>query len=99
LPQHCISTPSCRSCSFCADCNADTGWSHPAYDKLILAARNAGTNPERFAVYQQMEKILAEELPVIPVDFYTRVFAVNPKLRLVPNVIDNRNWKFVEFLP
>ena len=46
-----------------------------------------------------MEKILAEELPVIPVYFYTRVFAVNPKLRFVPNVIDNRNWKFVEFQP
>ena len=79
--------------------NNDTGWSHPAYDKLVLAARNAGTNPERFAVYQQMEKILAEELPVIPIYFYTKVYAVNPKLRFVPNVIDNRNWKFVEFQP
>ncbi|OYV01944.1 MAG: hypothetical protein CFE26_22515 [Verrucomicrobiales bacterium VVV1] len=79
--------------------NNDTGWSHPAYDKLVLAARNVGTNPERFAVYQQMEKILAEELPVIPIYFYTKVYAVNPKLRFVPNVIDNRNWKFVEFQP
>jgi hypothetical protein len=38
-------------------------------------------------------------VPIIPLYFYTRVFAMNPKLRLVPNVIDNRSWKFVEFLP
>ena len=79
--------------------NNDTGWSHPGYEDLLKRSRAANNDTERFALYQQMEKILAEEVPIIPVYFYTRVFAINPKLRYVPNVIDNRNWKFVEFLP
>lgn len=79
--------------------NNDTGWSHPGYEDLLQRSCAATNDADRFALYQQMEKILAEELPIIPVYFYTRVFAVNPKLRYVPNAIDNRNWKFVEFLP
>ena len=79
--------------------NNDTGWSNATYDALVRTSLAAGSETERLASYQQMEAILADELPIIPIYFYTRVFAVNPKLRYVPNAIDNRNWKFVEFLP
>ena len=79
--------------------NNDTGWSNATYDALVRTSLAAGSEQERLASYQQMEAILADELPIIPIYFYTRVFAVNPKLRFVPNTIDNRNWKFVEFLP
>ena len=79
--------------------NNDTGWSNATYDALVRTSLAAGSEQERLASYQQMEAILADELPIIPIYFYTRVFAVNPKLRFVPNAIDNRNWKFVEFLP
>ncbi len=79
--------------------NNDTGWSNASYDALVRESLAAGSEAERLAIYQRLEKILADELPVIPIYFYTRVFAVNPKLRYVPNAIDNRSWKFVEFLP
>lgn len=79
--------------------NNDTGWSNAIYDRLVRESLAAGSEQERFAIYQKLEAILADELPVIPIYFYTRVFALNPKLRFVPNVIDNRSWKFVEFLP
>jgi oligopeptide transport system substrate-binding protein len=79
--------------------NNDTGWSNATYDGLVRESLAAGSEAERLAIYQKMETILADELPVIPIYFYTRVFAVNPKLRYVPNAIDNRNWKFMEFLP
>ena len=79
--------------------NNDTGWSNASYDALVRESLAAGSEAERLAIYQKLEKILADELPVIPIYFYTRVFAVNPKLRYVPNAIDNRSWKFVEFLP
>lgn len=79
--------------------NNDTGWSNATYDALVRSSLAAGSEAERLANYQQMEAMLADELPIIPIYFYTRVFAVNPKLRFVPNAIDNRNWKFVEFLP
>ena len=62
-------------------------------------APGMSSDAERFAIYQKLEAMLADEVPIIPLYFYTRVFAMNPKLRFVPNVIDNRSWKFVEFLP
>ena len=79
--------------------NNDTGWSNATYDALLDESARVGSDAERFAIYQKLEAVLADEMPVIPLYFYTRVFAMNPKLRLVPNVIDNRSWKFVEFLP
>jgi oligopeptide transport system substrate-binding protein len=79
--------------------NNDTGWSNATYDALLDESARVGSDTERFAIYQKLEAILADEVPIIPLYFYTRVFAMNPKLRLVPNVIDNRSWKFVEFLP
>jgi oligopeptide transport system substrate-binding protein len=79
--------------------NNDTGWSNATYDALLDESAKVKTDAERFAIYQKLEAMLADEVPIIPLYFYTRVFAMNPKLRFVPNVIDNRSWKFVEFLP
>jgi oligopeptide transport system substrate-binding protein len=79
--------------------NNDTGWSNATYDALLDESAKVSSDAERFAIYQKLEAMLADEVPIIPLYFYTRVFAMNPKLRFVPNVIDNRSWKFVEFLP
>lgn len=77
--------------------NNDTGWSHPEYDRLARAAMASRDEQERFAVYQQMEKILLDELPVMPIYFYTRVYALNPKVKnWVWNPLDNRSWKFID---
>jgi oligopeptide transport system substrate-binding protein len=78
--------------------NNDTGWSNATYDALLDESAKVSSDAERFAIYQKLEAMLADEVPIIPLYFYTRVFAMNPKLRFVPNVIDNRSWKFVEFL-
>ena len=51
------------------------------------------------AIYQKMEAILMDEVPILPIYFYTRVYAIDPRIRWVPNVLDNHNWKFVDFLP
>jgi oligopeptide transport system substrate-binding protein len=59
--------------------NNDTGWSNAKYDDLLNAAA-AGSERERLAIYQQLEAILADEVPVMPIHFYTKVFAMNPKL-------------------
>ena len=79
--------------------NNDTGWSNATYDALLDESAKVSSDAERFAIYQKLEAMLADEVPIIPLYFFTRVFAMNPKLRFVPNVIDNRSWKFVEFLP
>ena len=79
--------------------NNDTGWSNATYDALLDESAKVSSDAERFAIYQKLEAMLADEVPIMPLYFYTRVFAMNPKLRFVPNVIDNRSWKYVEFLP
>lgn len=76
--------------------NNDTGWSHPEYDRLLAASQQTGNDAERFEIYQRMEELLVRELPIIPIYFYTRPYALDPRVRWVPNILDNRNWKFVE---
>jgi oligopeptide transport system substrate-binding protein len=76
--------------------NNDTGWSSPDYDRLLAASQEAPDDPARFEIYHQMDELLMREIPIIPIYFYTRPYALDPKVRWVPNILDNRNWKFVE---
>jgi oligopeptide transport system substrate-binding protein len=77
--------------------NNDTGFANAEYDRLLRASMDAQTDEQRFAIYQQLEKILIDEMPVIPIYFYTRVYAISPKvLHWVNNPLDNRAWKFID---
>lgn len=76
--------------------NNDTGYSNSEYDALAAAALAAADEPARMAIYQRMEALLARDVPMIPIYFYTRVYALDPRVRGYPvNVIDNRTWKHV----
>lgn len=79
--------------------NNDTGWSHPDYDRMLAESYAAPNDEARFAIYQKMEALLMDELPFIPLYFYTRVYALSPKVRWTPSVIENQNWKFVDLSP
>ncbi len=76
--------------------NNDTGWSNPEYDRLLAASQEAPNDAARYEIYHQMDALLMREVPIIPIYFYTRPYALDPKVRWVPNILDNRNWKFVE---
>jgi oligopeptide transport system substrate-binding protein len=77
--------------------NNDTGWSHPEYDRLLRAAMETRNDADRHAIYQQLEEILMTELPVMPIYFYTRVYALSPRVRhWVANPLDNRAWKYID---
>jgi oligopeptide transport system substrate-binding protein len=76
--------------------NNFTAWSNPEYDRLLHAALAAKNDGERFAYYQKMDAILVDECPVIPIYYYTRVYAMNPKMRgYWPNLLDLHPWKYV----
>ena len=80
--------------------NNQTSWSSPAYDRLLHASKSASTEAERMDDYRQMEQILADEVPAIPIYFYTHVYALNPKVKgWVPQLIDNRAWKWIDLIP
>ncbi|HEY8995812.1 MAG TPA: peptide ABC transporter substrate-binding protein, partial [Lacunisphaera sp.] len=75
--------------------NNRTGWSSARYDQLLRDTGQAADEPARMELYQQMEQIIVDELPIMPVYFYRKVYALSPKVHWPPNVLDNQNWKFV----
>jgi oligopeptide transport system substrate-binding protein len=77
--------------------NNQTGWSNVDYDQLLHSALETKTEEQRMAVYQKLEAILSDEVPVIPIYFYTHVYAISPKVKnWVTTPLDNRAWKWVD---
>ncbi|HEX2853813.1 MAG TPA: peptide ABC transporter substrate-binding protein [Opitutaceae bacterium] len=76
--------------------NNDTLWGSPEYDKLLHQALAAKNDTERYEIYQKMDAILADEVPVIPIYHYTRVHAVSPKVKgYHPTLLDNHPYKYL----
>ncbi len=76
--------------------NNNTNWSNASYDRLLHAALAARTEAERFEIYQQMDAILVDELPVIPIYYYTKVAALSPKVKgYHPTLLDNHPYKYI----
>ena len=74
----------------------NTGWSNARYDKLIELAAKEGDKNKRKEYFHEAEKILATEMPMLPIYFY-----VSSSLRSrdvkgwYPNVLDHHPYKHV----
>lgn len=76
--------------------NNDTGWSNAEYDALRQQAFGVATDAERFAIYERMERILMDELPILPIYHYAKVFLLHPSVQgYHPTLLDNHPWKYV----
>ena len=76
--------------------NNDTNWGSPEYDRLLQEALAAKSERERYEIYQKMDAILVDELPVIPVYFYTKSTAFSPKIKgFYPTLLDSHPYKYV----
>ncbi len=74
--------------------NNDSNWGNAEYDRLLQQALAAPTLEERYALYQKMDAILVDELPAIPLFYYTTVRAVSPKVRgYHPTLLDHHPLK------
>lgn len=74
--------------------NNDTGWVNPQYDSLIRQAQTASSEEQRSALMQQAEAILLEELPIVPIYWYTRPRMIDPRVEgWNHKLLDNRPWK------
>lgn len=58
-----------------------TGWSDPAYDRLIDQAAATPDPAARYEAFQQAEALLLESAPVAPVYFGTRAYLIHPSVR------------------
>jgi oligopeptide transport system substrate-binding protein len=79
------------------DGNNQTGFSNADYDRILGGALASPTETARMEAYQQLEEILAREVPIMPIYFYTRVYAIRPYVKnWVPNPLDLRGWKWID---
>lgn len=76
--------------------NNETGWSNAEYDRLIAEASRE-TDPERrLEIFQHAEAILLDEMPIIPIYFYTHVALRRPEVKgWHPTILDNHPYKYV----
>jgi oligopeptide transport system substrate-binding protein len=67
----------------------NTGFGHPEYDALIAAAAREVDREKRMAIFVEAERMLMDELPIIPIYFYVSKNLVKPHVRgFYNNVID-----------
>lgn len=79
------------------DTNNETGWSNAEYDRLIKEALQTADPDERLAKLYAAEEILLEELPILPIYWYTRVYLLHPDVKnWNPAVLDNRPFKEID---
>ena len=76
--------------------NNDSNWGNPEYDRLLRSALDAKTDTERFEAYQRMEEILLNEMPIMPLYFYTYVRLVRPNVHFITTPLDNFPWKYAD---
>ncbi|QUJ68906.1 peptide ABC transporter substrate-binding protein [Photobacterium sp. GJ3] len=55
-------------------------WANPAYDQAMANALAATSETERNKFYQEAERIFSEEMPAIPLYFYTKTVVKSPKV-------------------
>lgn len=75
--------------------NNRTGWSDPRYDDLVLnKSPAAAVREERYRHFREAEAILLDELPIIPVYFYTSVHLTHHSVKGMPgNLLDYALYK------
>ena len=59
----------------------NTNWSNAEFDGLIAAAASEGDAARRLAILRQAEQIWIDEMPVIPLYFYTSNHLVKPHVK------------------
>ncbi len=80
--------------------NNNTGWSNPEYDRLIKLAGSTRDQEKRYDAFQKAEAILMDELPIIPIYFYTRPRLIQPSVKgFYPNLLDQHPYQYIYLDP
>jgi oligopeptide transport system substrate-binding protein len=68
-------------------------WPNQAYDELIQAAQRMLDAEERMKTYQQADRILIEEAPVVPLTYGRTHDLVKPWVRFAPRALYQPSWQ------
>lgn len=61
--------------------NNDAGYSNAEYDALVNQAKAESDQAKRWELMRQAEDILMEDMPIIPLYYYTKVKAAKPEVK------------------
>lgn len=76
--------------------NNQTGWSNKIYDDFLIKAANSRTEQQRFYHLYEAEKILIDEMPIMPIYTYTRIYMLHEDVKgWGNNLLDSRPYQFV----
>lgn len=76
--------------------NNRTGYSNPAYDKILAESAILPDPAARLARLLEAERMLLDDMPVIPIYYYALTEMRNPKLKnAFPNPLGMYSWKDV----
>ncbi len=74
--------------------NNRTGWSSKTYDELITQSVETLDNNERYDILQKAEKILMQEVPIIPIYTYTVKHLISTDVKnFHKNILDSPSFK------
>ena len=80
--------------------NNQTGWSQPAYDRLVAESARTLDEPRRHELQQQAESLLLAEAPIAPIFHGTRVFLKHPAVQnWEPTLLGLHRYQFIELVP
>lgn len=61
--------------------NNDAGYSNPEYDKLVAEAKAEADTIKRWELMRKAEDIVMDEMPIIPLYYYTKVKGFKPEVK------------------
>ncbi len=74
--------------------NNRTGWANPEFDSRVESAYREANPQKRLKLLEEAEKILLDELPIIPIYFYTQKMLISERVvNFQPNVLGYIRWQ------
>ena len=61
--------------------NNDAKFSNEEYDNLIKSAKEETDIAKKYEYLRKAEDILMDEMPIIPIYYYTQIKAVSPRVK------------------
>lgn len=61
--------------------NNDAGYSNTEYDKLVAEAKSEADQDKRWEIMKQAEDVLMNDMPIIPLYYYTKVKGAKPEVK------------------
>lgn len=76
--------------------NNHSQWSNPDYDALIEESSNTLDQEKRFELFEEANKLLSDETPVLPLYLYSDINLVQPYVKnWHPNILHRHHYKTV----